>query len=880
MAEVAPYLHKFRATGDAFQHNSGSKVIKRNRQALSCLPCRQRKLKCTRQQPCETCVKRNDVASCVYSKPNLRTDPKAGVNQTKAHDRLRQLEEMVMQLVDASPPRNDVPTMRTPVSETDGTPRDGSFSTETSKYVGSTHWSAILENIQELKVTLANDTPSDGYYDDNKDIDPSETDILFGAHRSMPMPQILAQYLPSRNQVDRLMSVYFNAKYIGIPFIHTYHFQRLYEQFWRDPFSLPPHWISILFSICCMSARLLRITRHENPITESVEDSVTMFASASAHCLTVGGFRPRPFVIEALALYGQCVQLQSLESNQEAELVCAIIARLAYRMAYHRDPDNFPGRFTVFESEMRRRVWAMTRQFDLMSSFQLGIPPNISPGSWDTGPPRNLLDSDFGEESTVLPESRPENQPTKILYFIVKYRLMHNFSKVCTHAMSFQNSTEAEIMDLDSSLRATYATVPATLRIRTMSQSFADPPYLIMVRINCEFLYQKSLMVLHRKFMSQNHEYSTKVCIESATAIVTAFADIYKEFQPEGQLEQERWMLTSFVVNDYLLAAMVLCLAMSQWRKRNPQGVLDSDLEAKQRLETLRVSHEDCVKLAATSMESRKVSEALRVMLHQLDPNLHLSSLAERKTLPTHSSTTTNGTHTSHDQYNTTTTTSTVPISTDAHSTNPINLTHLSLLDQPPTTTTSTTSTFPSFPSDQPSNPFIPYLTSPDTTDWASLDQYLMNIQAYDPTSKTFNTSTSSSTSYYDFSLEDSTGNPTNAFNTFTDPTTSQYIQTGTNTGSSGGLAMGTSASQLLFPTEGDSTNGHNINGNTIRNGTRNGMHGSGADTMMATATTDGSATDWESTPMHFLGGQGRNVVGKWGIGRGWSEEGGAAEGG
>jgi hypothetical protein len=37
---------------------------------------------------------------------------------------------------------------------------------------------------------------------------------------------------------------------------------------------------------------------------------------------------------------------------------------------------------------------------------------------------------------------------------------------------------------------------------------------------------------------------------------------MYKEFSPGGQLHAQRWMLTNFTMNDFLLAIMVLCLVV------------------------------------------------------------------------------------------------------------------------------------------------------------------------------------------------------------------------------------------------------------------------------------------------------------------------------
>ena len=625
MTDISQFVHKFRANGD-LGTNGVNRVSKRNRQPLSCLPCRQKKLKCDRSHPCETCMKRNDGGSCTYSKP--ATSGKADVaGRAKAHDRLRQLEQLVMQMAESNTSPQNASTMQvtppTTVSTSSGAGEalaDGALyhGSGTSKYVGSTHWSAILENIQEIKSAITEDPSKSPEREDPEERKNIDCETLFGSTQAISLRQILYQHLPPRIQIDRLLSVYFNAKYFVIPYIHTSQFQRQYEKFWSDPFRTSPHWISMLFSICYIASQL---STSELAGSSNGEDGPrSPFLTAAAHCLVLGGYtRPKPYVVEALALYSQCIYMSSLDPLGQVGITFAILIRLAYRMAYHRDSDNF-SHYSVFEGEMRRRVWTMCRQFDLMTSFQLGLPNNIPVDSWDTKPPRNLLDADFDEDSTELPPSRPENEPTQILYFIVKSRLMTNFGRICSHVLSFRNSSQEEILDLDHNVRETFSTVPTVLRIRPMSKSFADPPYLLMVRLNCEFLYQKSLLVLHRKYMTQGFDYSTKACIAAAIAITSCFADMHKEFQVGGQLYNDRWMLSSFTMNDFLLATMVLCLSISQWRKRFPSRHLKDDPEIMTQLDMVRTAHAICLERAATSIESRKVAEALKVMFAQIDP--------------------------------------------------------------------------------------------------------------------------------------------------------------------------------------------------------------------------------------------------------------------
>ncbi|EXJ53972.1 hypothetical protein A1O7_09309 [Cladophialophora yegresii CBS 114405] len=643
MSDFFSLTHKFRASIDGQPAGVDGKSRRRNRQPLSCAPCRLKKLRCDRGHPCETCVKRGNQASCSYGKlASAKASDTAARSATRgrAQERLGRLEQLVMQMVDTSTSNgskpshsnesdtgastdssrdNDATALRTGIAK-DGHLQYGSAE---SRYVGSTHWSAILESLQELKSALGGttdggDQAAGAELDEADEVELQDTDSLFGPTSHVSIAQILAQALPPRLQVDRRLSTYFNSRYLVIPLIHTQQFQRQYEQFWRTPLETPPLWISILFSICCLSAGLSEAVGSGPTTPEDQPSPRVSFLHAACQCLQLGGFtRPKRYVVEALGLYAQCKYMSTLDPSGEVGLIFSLAVRLAYRSGYHRDPSQFP-HISVFEGEMRRRTWAMCRQFDLMVSFQLGLPSQIPPNSWDTRNPRNLLDTDFDEDTKVPPPSRPETEATQLLYFIVKARLMTTFGKVCAHALSF-GATEnyaQQVMDLDREVRATYATVPKVLHVKPMSQSFADPSYLTMVRTNCEFLYQKSLLVLHRKCMTQGtHPASTQACTDAAIAITRHMLDLHKEFKPGGQLFNDRWMLSSFTMNDFYLAGMVLCLEVSMWKKANPAIDIHADEKMREQYIMLKDSFAICEELSATSTEARRVAAVLHQVL-------------------------------------------------------------------------------------------------------------------------------------------------------------------------------------------------------------------------------------------------------------------------
>ena len=176
-----------------------------NRLSLCLRICR---LKCDRVKPCLNCTKRGQPESCDYIKHDSSRPRPAGVQGTtnvQLQDRVRQLEDMVMNLLNSQTTLDqDVPTADKSPSAISlaGLIKDGGFAKSAApspdsqidpnvpkaslgtfarardevNFVGSEHWEAILEDITDLKIDLG--TP------DTSEIVDFKPQILFGINHS------------------------------------------------------------------------------------------------------------------------------------------------------------------------------------------------------------------------------------------------------------------------------------------------------------------------------------------------------------------------------------------------------------------------------------------------------------------------------------------------------------------------------------------------------------------------------------------------------------------------------------------------------------------------------------------------------------------------
>lgn len=229
--------------------------ITRNREYRACTECRRRKLRCDRQLPCTSCTRRDEAASCIYTK-NAEGQHLEHRQDSRAEAKLEHLEYLVQELCRSREVAGD-PLRESPDVDTAQHDREDGM-VFGSLHNGATHWSGMLEDIEELRNAFreGNDNvDGDGVNYSNNDDNAST--VLFGAMRPSSFQQILSQFLPQRYKVDQLVGTYFKMKSVAAPFIHTRQFSRLYRLFWDNPSAASPLWASILFSILEIASETL-----------------------------------------------------------------------------------------------------------------------------------------------------------------------------------------------------------------------------------------------------------------------------------------------------------------------------------------------------------------------------------------------------------------------------------------------------------------------------------------------------------------------------------------------------------------------------------------------------------------------------------------------
>lgn len=401
-------------------------------------------------------------------------------------------------------------------------------------------------------------------------------------------------------------------------------------------------WLAVLFSCFATASRFQAILKDQaqNPtLVDPLGDpfysaQIDLYREKAAQCLMHANYtKCPPYTVEALLQYFLTEYFRSQDTQFGVWMLVAMIVRVALRMGYHRDPSRFSN-ITPFHGEMRRRNWVMIVQLDLMFSSQLGLPGMIHPSIYDVAEPRNLIDDDIYEDMTELPPSRPDTEPTVMMYTLVRNRVLQVFKRVADFANSTTSPAYRDVLSLDKELRAIYDNFPAPMKaISVLDFDYSDSTSARR-RLFLGLSFLKAMLMLHRPYLllgrtDSRYAYSRAICLKTALEILQYQQKLDGEARPGGRLWNRNWQIwaaswrkSSVVNHDFLLATTVLALDLDRSLTSSipaPQEEVKTNEAPTQDaiIETLRAAYKLWADQSETSREAKKVAAAVRLVLRK-----------------------------------------------------------------------------------------------------------------------------------------------------------------------------------------------------------------------------------------------------------------------
>lgn len=568
------------------------RIRKRNRVPLSCRACHRRKIKCNRELPCQNCIVRNEVWTCSYVAPSDSSRQKQAAHNRQGKDNSQNTEA--------------------PALTAAGAIFNDQYDTY---YRGATHWGSVVDELTEpdlVAVTL-------GSSSNGSESSEGSRENIQGTRKSA-LESVVE--LPLRAVADRLALSFFDTQGPTGLWLHVVHrptFLSNYAKFWRAPDGLPKSWIGLLFSILSLSLQA-RVGWFDDIVDPSnYHDFVTRWRSIAVSCSQTrdNSLKGAQYSLQTKLLVSIGIALSPDCDGKDFSTSIGVVTRDAIHMGFHRDPSRSRS-IRVFDGEIRRRLWALVKQMDTLSSFHMGLPCSIRSAETDTREPLNIADDQLLEDMGELPEPVPFSPDIPIGYMIVKSRICEVLGRIVEHLNSLSTGTYDQALQIQRDLEAVYTSIPLHFQFTSWDEASEAPPTLFVQRIHLNLLFHQGICALHRKYLPlsftvNGHAYraSRDACQESALVLLSHQACLFRELKPGGVVKPSHGRSIRPASENFGLAAAILCLCLQRIDASAPEEMEKrGDI-----IRTLRISRDIYAELVGESETAKRLSKILTYAL-------------------------------------------------------------------------------------------------------------------------------------------------------------------------------------------------------------------------------------------------------------------------
>lgn len=336
----------------------------------------------------------------------------------------------------------------------------------------------------------------------------------------------LARLIPRREIADMLVQLYLNTFSMIYPIVHKPSFVQLYEKFWLDPSSVHEDFIAKLILAmstvrCCIAHPSEHITFLG--LTSSLKKQAQHWVGEVEAWLDSRSYKRvarSDFQVRCLRVMAKMTcMLKQKRSFMEA----GTLLRWGMSAGLHRNGAVRSKTLSAFDFEMRQRIWAFMKIWDLQACIERGMP--IWPGELADNdmPPLNLDDADLSKEAESLPSSKNRDDFTDASYLRLSmemFALRSSITMVVNTARSYVDYSE--VLTYDAKLTEKLHSLPKWTDSTTSDQERlrrALPQFLLETQL------RQCQLMLHRPYMRiatthPRYSYSRNVCLETAAAIL------------------------------------------------------------------------------------------------------------------------------------------------------------------------------------------------------------------------------------------------------------------------------------------------------------------------------------------------------------------------
>jgi hypothetical protein len=360
--------------------------------------------------------------------------------------------------------------------------------------------------------------------------------------------------LPDRDTVDYFVRLYFDTFEPIYRILHRPSFWEEYKMFWESQQTSKPSFIILLLLI--MAAVSCTFPKKQPPTyigdSSIAREQAVMWISVSEWWLGNHSQKNVYLAIWQIRCLLVLAKQVNIVKKKRHWTVAGTLVREAMSAGFHRDPSVLGEKVSVFDQEMRRRLWATMVELELQTSIDRGMYSASAGIPSDSETVSNINDEDFTVECHTLPPSKPWREYTT-----------SSFLHISRASFPLRVALASRVNDLSTPLRyeevLTYEeTITKELQRLPRKagpgeiQDSQEMPAVARTLLDVQL--RQFLILLHAPFARQadaNSRYvlSRMICFNAAASII----EQYSHLNSSGNF------LLLLLRHDYFMGALVIC---------------------------------------------------------------------------------------------------------------------------------------------------------------------------------------------------------------------------------------------------------------------------------------------------------------------------------
>ncbi|EKG17129.1 Transcription factor fungi [Macrophomina phaseolina MS6] len=328
----------------------------------------------------------------------------------------------------------------------------------------------------------------------------------------------LESLLPPRETVDHMVRHYFDTLETTHRILHIPSFWDEYANFWSEPSRRRPEFIAtvlaVLSTVITATFDLPTTYRADRTIQvetaqEWVEAIERWLSMQSRKHADVSHFQVRCLVMQARCV--NSIKWKEIWGNSRNLVTFGLSTGL------HRDPSWLVKETTIFDQEMRRRLWATMLEIELQCSIYRGMPSSSHGLFTDTSPPLNVNDEDIDNTARKAPPTPwPVQEYTSTSYLYVSAKSL----PLRVEINSALNNA-AEPLAYEEALSYAEKVVSELEKI----PSWTGREDAVIPRMLLDIQLRQFLVLLHEPFARKagsdsRYTYSRTACFDAAASVI------------------------------------------------------------------------------------------------------------------------------------------------------------------------------------------------------------------------------------------------------------------------------------------------------------------------------------------------------------------------